>query len=291
MKNSNKKGLWIPIGILEDQNLDSSDKFLLAEIYSLTELPNGCFASNEHFSNFLGITKGAASKRIKNLKQKGYIKTNLIYDKKSCVGRKITKANKSKVEKIETDQELQVATSLRKHPHVPNQPDSNSLCTTEVFPHQPSPTSSGKPINTAIISGLLNQHNYNTGESDSAVENVLNFQDPEHSNEGRKELNEFEPKINLELESRNEISTGVKKYTGITQSGMMTQYQAFKLQLENSRDYLANSTRMGNDILNFASEKKLLLLKEKLAPDVYDAIVTPMKHYIQARKALGLDKQ
>jgi hypothetical protein len=160
-----------------------------------------------------------------------------------------------------------------------------------VSPHQPYPTSSGKPINTTINSHRLIQDNNNTGESDLVVENVYNIQDPEHSNEGRDDFNEVEPLITLELDSRNEISTGVKKYTGITQSGMMTQYQAAKLQLETSRDYLATSTRIGSDIFNFASEKKLLLLKGKLAPDVYTEIVIPMKHYIQARKALGLDKQ
>ncbi|TFV94490.1 helix-turn-helix domain-containing protein [Algoriphagus kandeliae] len=291
MKKSNKKGLWIPIEILEDKNLNSTEKILLSEIYSLTELQDGCFASNDHFGQLLGITKGAASKRIKKIKEKGYINTKDVYEKKSCVGRFITKVENPKKVKTETNQVLHKSTSLRKQTHVPNELEGISFSTREVLPNELDPTSPEKPINTTINSEILKQDNNNAGENDSIVEDVFDFQDLEHSNESRKEFNEVEQIANLEFKNRNDTSTELKKYPGISQSGMMTQYQAAKLQFEMSKDYLASSTRLGSDIFHYASEKKYFLLKEKLAPEVYAEIVTPMRHYIQARKALGLDKK
>ena len=43
MKKSNKKGIWIPKFILDDNKLDAANKIIYAEIISLTELKDGCF--------------------------------------------------------------------------------------------------------------------------------------------------------------------------------------------------------------------------------------------------------
>ncbi|MCT7881441.1 MAG: helix-turn-helix domain-containing protein, partial [Lactobacillus crispatus] len=45
---------------------------LITEIDSL-DGENGCFASNKHFADFLGVTSGRASQLITDLKEKGYI--------------------------------------------------------------------------------------------------------------------------------------------------------------------------------------------------------------------------
>ncbi|WP_169712796.1 helix-turn-helix domain-containing protein [Algoriphagus faecimaris] len=290
MKKSEKKGLWIPIGILEDNNLDSAEKILLSEIYSLTELPEGCFASNDHFGTLLNITKGAASKRIKKLKEKGYINTKDVYEKKSCVGRIITKARKSKNENIETGKVLQEGNSLRKQTHVPNELEGSSFSTREVLPDQPDPSSQGKPINTNTNSDLLKQHNYNTGEIDSIIEDVVDSIGEEISSENQPNTQIAEEAGAIEADE-SISSTKRKKYSGVSQSGTMSMYKFASLQFENAKNFLTTSTILGSEIFDYADEKKYFLLKQKLKPEVYNEIVVPIKHYIQARKALGLDKK
>jgi len=89
MKKKERKGIWIPQSILK-LDLNGNDKILLAEIYSLCERENGCYASNKHFQKLLGYqTPGAASKRITYLTEIGLIRTENVYDGKQCVGRYI----------------------------------------------------------------------------------------------------------------------------------------------------------------------------------------------------------
>lgn len=91
MKNDDRrKGIWIPIELVNNKDLNWPNKVLLAEIYYLNKLPSGCFASNDFFANLLGTERSAASKRISYLKKNGYIQTEDIFHKGQCVGRVIT---------------------------------------------------------------------------------------------------------------------------------------------------------------------------------------------------------
>lgn len=76
------KGIWIPKEIYLANDLNWTEKILLVEIDSLDN-EKGCFASNEHFADFLGISKGRASKNISSLINKGYVVSNTIYKKGS----------------------------------------------------------------------------------------------------------------------------------------------------------------------------------------------------------------
>lgn len=72
------KGVWIPKEIWLNEELGWTEKLLLVEIDSLQK--NGeCFATNEYFANFLGLSKDRISKLISNLKNMGYIEVKLIY--------------------------------------------------------------------------------------------------------------------------------------------------------------------------------------------------------------------
>jgi len=67
------KFVTVGIDIMHDQNLSQSQKFILAEIEQLSSLEKGCFASNQHFSELIGIAKESVSRSINNLQKKGYI--------------------------------------------------------------------------------------------------------------------------------------------------------------------------------------------------------------------------
>ena len=70
--NRKFKGVWIPAKYWLDEDLTIMEVVLITEIDSL-DGENGCFASNKHFADFLGVTAGRASQLIKNLSEKGYI--------------------------------------------------------------------------------------------------------------------------------------------------------------------------------------------------------------------------
>jgi len=72
------KGVWIPKEIWLDTTLGWSEKLLLVEINSLDN-EEGCWASNEYFSEFFNLSKDRISKLISSLKNKGYITVDLIY--------------------------------------------------------------------------------------------------------------------------------------------------------------------------------------------------------------------
>lgn len=71
------KFITVSCEIMRDQNLNQSQKFILAEIEQLTTLEKGCIANNEHFANLIGISKENVSKNISSLEKMGYIKTEI----------------------------------------------------------------------------------------------------------------------------------------------------------------------------------------------------------------------
>ncbi len=71
------KFITVSIEIMHDKNLNQSQKFLLAEIEQLSQLDNGCYASNKHFSDLIGITKENVSRNINELQRMGYIEVEI----------------------------------------------------------------------------------------------------------------------------------------------------------------------------------------------------------------------
>jgi hypothetical protein len=189
MKNVEKrKGIWIPVELMENIDLDWTNKVLLSEICSLNDLPDGCFASNEYFGGLLRIAKGSASKRITQLTNLGYIKTENVYQKGNCIGRVIVPTGKkgndvngkkvpvsqkgSSSENHEVVPERQGGSSSENQGVVPERPEGSSSTTSWVVPEQQgggSQTIRGvvlerlgggspeNPINTIINTDILKE--------------------------------------------------------------------------------------------------------------------------------------
>lgn len=66
------KGVWIPKEIWLDEELSIIEKIMLVEINSLDN-EHGCYAGNEHFAKFFGITTVRVSQIIKRLKDLEYV--------------------------------------------------------------------------------------------------------------------------------------------------------------------------------------------------------------------------
>lgn len=77
------KGIWIPKEIWLNESLSIQEKVFLVEIDSLDNDEDGCFASNEYFSNFFKLSKNRCSEIIKSLEKKGFIKISYIYKESS----------------------------------------------------------------------------------------------------------------------------------------------------------------------------------------------------------------
>ena len=75
-KVARENGIWIPNFILFLDNLSFKEKGILAKIYHLDN-EEGCFANNQYFSEFFGISKVQISKYVSRLTQKGYIENEL----------------------------------------------------------------------------------------------------------------------------------------------------------------------------------------------------------------------
>jgi len=70
------KGIWIPKEIWLSENLSLQEKAFIVEIDSLDK-ENGCFASNQYFSEFFNVSRSRCTQVIKSLEEKGFIKVEL----------------------------------------------------------------------------------------------------------------------------------------------------------------------------------------------------------------------
>lgn len=77
------KGIWIPERLYLSPDLSPREKFLLIEIYSLTQKNKGCFASNKHFANFIGLKENSIQKMLLKFEQLGLIERIFEYKENS----------------------------------------------------------------------------------------------------------------------------------------------------------------------------------------------------------------
>lgn len=71
------KGIWIPKEVWLSKELTLQEKVFLVEIHSLDN-ENGCFANNEYFAKFFGLSKTRVSLVISSLIEKGYISSQIF---------------------------------------------------------------------------------------------------------------------------------------------------------------------------------------------------------------------
>lgn len=80
------KGIWIPAEIWLSKELTVMEKLFFVEIQSLDN-EDGCYASNQHFAKFFGLSKNRCSEVINSLKNKEFITIEYLKDGKETKGR------------------------------------------------------------------------------------------------------------------------------------------------------------------------------------------------------------
>jgi len=184
-KTENRKGIWIPEEIINDNNLDWTNKALLTEIYSLCKLEDGCFKSDSRFGKLLGIGRTSVNKRVNWLKKKGYINTKNHHQDKLCIGRTITKSS-----------------SVEKHTLVPEEDNSSSQTTQGVVLENDKDSSVENTINSSNNSDLTIQEKMQytgaTKNSGMSMNQLLN--------------NRFEELV-FDLVNKSSLGEGIFIYT------------------------------------------------------------------------------
>ncbi len=71
------KGVWIPRDVWLSPELSLQEKVFLVEIDSLNNEEKGCFATNDYFAEFFGISKCRAKQVICELVKKGLVKCEI----------------------------------------------------------------------------------------------------------------------------------------------------------------------------------------------------------------------
>lgn len=94
MKKRDFKGVWFPADLWLDKNIRPLHKMFLLEIDSLNDPKQGCYASNAHFSQMFGVTKGRCTQIIKELEVDGLVTIKLVYSGKQIKKRIIRVVNK-----------------------------------------------------------------------------------------------------------------------------------------------------------------------------------------------------
>lgn len=96
-ENRDFKGIWVHKKLYLSREYTPNEKFLLLEIYSLS---NGnkkqCYANNKHFADFIGVKENTIQKAILKLEKNGHIRREYIYraGTREIVGRIITLTQK-----------------------------------------------------------------------------------------------------------------------------------------------------------------------------------------------------
>jgi len=167
MKNNKTTGMFIPIEIIENNELNWENKALLTEIISLSKLPAGCHISNQKLAKLVGVNRSAIIRRINFLVENGYITTKNEYLNNKCIGRKIYPTGK-----VVADLTVVVATATnggRNGDHV-------------VVAEATVSSRNGDPINTvnnSLINSVINSEliqEFPTEEQINLVLNKLNIQ-------------------------------------------------------------------------------------------------------------------
>lgn len=81
-------GLWVPIDILQNEKLTSTEKLVLAVIYGLSK-DGRCTASNQYIAETVGSGFDHVKKIIPKLAKDGYIHVKNFRDDKKIIRRTI----------------------------------------------------------------------------------------------------------------------------------------------------------------------------------------------------------
>lgn len=73
------KGLFIPISVLSDNNLNDKEKFIYSIVLYYVNVHKKCTLNNENFHDIFDVTKNQISRIVNSLNKKGYTSNDYFY--------------------------------------------------------------------------------------------------------------------------------------------------------------------------------------------------------------------
>jgi hypothetical protein len=98
----NGNGIWIPVEILHNEELTSTEKILYAEIYYLDRPDTHCTATNEYLSEFLNMSESGIKKCLSHLRDLGYIHTASFDGRKRSLAVSVKWKSDSSIQQTDT---------------------------------------------------------------------------------------------------------------------------------------------------------------------------------------------
>lgn len=212
----NFKGVWIPKEIWLSKELTLQEKVFLVEIESLDN-EEGCFASNEYFANFFGLSKDRARKIIASLKEKGFIDINFSY-----------KAGTKEIEKR----------IIRVLPYGQKQPYPWAKTTIPMVENDHTPMVENDHYNNTLVNNTINNtiNNNTVSLQDKKAERIQKIFDHWVSKkivEHRKLTSGMKSKINARLKENTleDLLKAIDNYAAIRDS--KNHWYSYKFTLDN----------------------------------------------------------
>ena len=112
MRDRKFQGIWIPRNVYLNGDLTWIEKILLVEIDSLDKGEKGCFASNDYFSEFLGVSKTHISKSIKHLIDLKFLRLQSFNGRVRILKSVLNSTSKQHVTKVQSSVEPEVKSEL-----------------------------------------------------------------------------------------------------------------------------------------------------------------------------------
>ena len=81
----NMLGLWMPEELITTKEISDKQKFMYGMILYFSKVNKSCHIPNSYFMEKLHISKTQTSKLVNSLKEKGYIKSEVIRNEKNQI--------------------------------------------------------------------------------------------------------------------------------------------------------------------------------------------------------------
>ena len=131
MADRDFKGVWVPKEVWLDERLNMLDKGILAEIDSLDNDEDGCFASNEYIAKFCQCSVTKVSTSITKLIDLGYISVKSFDGRKRFLKSSLSKNESLTFKNCKAD--FQKVKDSNTYSNTPNNTDKSLLADTD-FP-------------------------------------------------------------------------------------------------------------------------------------------------------------
>jgi hypothetical protein len=144
MRDRKFQGIWIPRDVYLNTDLTWIEKILLIEIDSLDKGNKGCFASNDYFSEFLGVSKTHISKSIKRLIELNFVVLKSFNGRIRILKSALNSTSKQSCTKVQSSVEAKIKSDFNSSSN-PNIIVKNNKTNTKEIDKSISVKKTGKP--------------------------------------------------------------------------------------------------------------------------------------------------